>query len=197
MWWSRRHDHAPPRPGRRTTALLPVARRRWRLAVPGLGLLLAACGFHPLYGTADAPARAALRSIVVERVKAPGAPRAGQLIHNDLEDQFAPRGRSGPPRFRLEATADETDSAQLVNSASQITRNRLSLVVTYRLIDMRSNQVVASNTLVRAMSYDVLRINYGNIVGAADARRRLARQIADEIAARLAVWFSRHEKAPA
>jgi LPS-assembly lipoprotein len=159
-------------------------------------LLVGACGFHPLYGQADAPARAELLSIMIGPVVSPDSPRAGQLISNDLDNELAPQGHSGPARFRLSAVVRETDSSLLVNAASQTTRDQVALNVSYSLTDASTNRPLVSGSLRRTLDYDVLRINYGNIVGAADARRRLARQIADEIASRLAVWFSRRQQAP-
>lgn len=196
MWWFKASFLRLYRRHRALAARL-FTTRNWRFAGLGFSLLVSACGFHPLYGQADAPARAALQSITIGPVASPDSPRAGQLISNDLDNELAPHGHSGPARFRLTAVVHETDSSLLVNAASQTTRNQLALIVSYSLVDAQTNRPVISGALRRTLDYDVLRINYGNIVAAADARRRLARQIADEIASRLAVWFSRHEKAPA
>ena len=160
----------------------------------GLAAMVSGCGFHPLYGGANLPTQAELRGIIVGPITAPNARRAGQLISNDLEDELAPQGRERAPRFQLEATVSETNAPMLVNAQSQVTRNQFSLVTTYRLVVLRTNQVVLSGSLQRMMSYDVLRINYGNIVGAEDARRRRAQEITDEIATRIAVWLTNHEK---
>ncbi|MBX3455634.1 LPS assembly lipoprotein LptE [Ferrovibrio sp.] len=175
MWWRN--------PSRRTAGALLLA---------GLPLLLAGCGFRPLYGTGHTyDAVPEFSALAVEQAE----DRSTQLLRNHLLDMLTPRGAPEKPAYRLELKVAESVSSVLVTRSDEITRNNLQMTVTYRLIDYRSGVALQSNSLSSLVSYNLVRAEYANLVSERDARARAARDLAEQIRIRLGNFFTQQRKA--
>lgn len=177
MSWSdpRRRLHRPP------AALAVLA-----------ALVLAGCGFHPLYGTVpESSGGVALRQIAVGSVGDAAQPRTAQLLRNDLLDRLNPDGKPVGARYGLNVSLIENLSQLAITQTGQVTRNNLTLTATYTLTDLKTGAALHSATLHAETSYSILRVDYGNVVAARSARARLAQELSDQITSEIGAWLMR------
>lgn len=176
-------------------------RKRAALAVAGAGLLLGACGFHPLYGTPDMPKgamQADLRSIYVE----PVSERLGYQLRTRLTDLID--GASQPAGARYHLRIVLTTKAEAIGVQSQtttggvtqtaITRYNDTIKAEYELTDGKSGTVVTHGVETGLTAYNVLNSPYATLAVQQDADKRAAEDIADRIRIDLAVWFAETAK---
>lgn len=161
-------------------------------------LLLAGCGFHPLYavpGAARGSMRHSLGSIYVE----PVPDRLGYEIRNRVIDLLDARSEAQGAAYRLRVTLSDKREAigvqsQTVSSGitqTAITRYNDTLTVDYELVDSKTNAVVDKGTETGLSAYNVLASPYATLAVQRDADRRAADDIADRIRIDLAVYFAR------
>lgn len=178
MWWSRPHPPRTPSGGR----------GRPRRLVLGLALLgLAGCGFRPLYGEhstgADPAVARHLAAIDVTLID----DRFGQVLRQRLRDRLAPNGATGEA-YTLDVSYDRSLEELAFRKDETATLARLSFGATYVL---RSGDAVLTRGSSRGQSsYDLLQARYATVVAERDAEERIARQLADDIATRLGLYFA-------
>ncbi|HEY5720779.1 MAG TPA: LPS assembly lipoprotein LptE [Allosphingosinicella sp.] len=152
-----------------------------------LAVLLSACGLKPLYGGGGSGAVAqSLRSISV----APIEGRAGWLVRTALEDRLQkPEGAAA--RYRLEVQLDDDITGFGIRSDDAVTRERRTLRARYRLVDSEKGTVVLDATAGSDAGIDVVSSEYATVAAEQTALERLAREVADQIVTRVAVYASR------
>ena len=156
-------------------------------------LCLGACGFRPLYGEhAHAPEVQAQMSAVDI---APIGDRLGQIVRNHLLDAMNPRGTPRSPLYRLEVILTPTRENLAFREDEAATRVNLRVSASYALKRAHSDDVLERGGVRVITSYTVTRQEYATLVADRDAQARAAREIADEIVSRLAVWFERSAQA--
>ena len=167
------------------------------IAVLGLALGLAGCGFHPLYATPSGTMRQDLGAIYVE----PVPDRLGYELRNSLIDVLDARAESVGDAYRLRVTLAEKSDAigvqsQTVGTITQtaITRYNDRLTVNYELVDAKTNEIITRGTETGLSAYNVLSSPYATLVAQQDASRRAADDIADRIRIDLAVFFAQKTK---
>lgn len=156
-------------------------------------LLLGACGFRPLYGTASFPegAEEAFASIQI----APVAPtndsdRIGYLVSDALDMAIHPPGVQAQVRYTLTVRlADERRGLAIQDDAS-ITRYNYRLSADYTLTPIGAETPVASGTAETTASYNVVDSQYATLVARDDAEKRAAREVAELIKLRIALALS-------
>lgn len=149
---------------------------------------LGACGFEPLYARHDADNVAAqLETIKIE----PIADRVGQMLHNRLRDGLTPRGLPAKPLYYLKVTVTETVQESIIQRTAFAARSNLSLNVTYQLHNAKSRGAVHSGSVRSVSSYSYQTATLGTLAGEKDARERAVADAAEEIRARLALYFKR------
>lgn len=155
--------------------------------------LLAGCGFRPLYGErAHAPdVQEQLSAVAI----APIDDRLGQMVRNHLLDAMNPRGAPRHPLYRLDVVLTATREALAFREDEAATRQNLRVAASYVLTRARSDEVLERGGARVIASYNITRQEYATLVADRDAQERAAREIADEIVRRLAVWFSRPGRA--
>lgn len=176
MWWSDEIGGA----GRRWTAIVLFA---------VLGLVLGSCGFRPLYGpapSAEFDPKGRLAQVRIE----PLQHRVGQQLHNLLRDRLNP---SGPPRkpgydlsLRLISSIENTG----IRIDETATRSNLILRATYGLYVHGTEELLVSGRVASFNSFNLLSAFYATTVSEADALERGLREVADDVALRLAIYFS-------
>ena len=164
MWWSRAADTC------------------------GLFLLLAACGFQPLYGERGGRDQALVEmaSIAV----GPIADRLGQIVRNELRDRLTPRGVPISPLYRLAVFVNTRREAVAFNDDESVTRFNFTLNARYVLTEVASGQVIVSGSTRSVAAYNVVLSEFANLAAENDAKARAARDISEEIRTRLGVYFS-------
>ncbi len=171
------------------------------LAVLTLSVLLAGCGFHPLYATPDLPhggMRDKLASIYVE----PVPERVGYQLRNQLIDLLDGQSQAAGARYILrvnlttksEAIGVQSQTAPGGVTQTAITRYNDTLTAQYDLVDPATNNVVTHGVETGLSSYNVLTSPYATLAVQQDADRRAAEDIADRIRIDLAVWFAQQAK---
>lgn len=150
-------------------------------------LALAACGFHPLYGTmgGGAPMSAALHSIYVENIP----DRVGYQLRNDLIDQFnsQPTPTGAAYRLQIELKSDEKGLALQENAS--ITRYSYHLIAHYQLMAAGSTTVLKKGEVHSLASYNVVQSPYATVAADKDAQDRAVEDIAERLRTELAVYF--------
>ena len=157
-------------------------------ALVGL-LLLAACGFRPLYGERSHTPAVGAQLAAVEI--APIDDRLGQMVRNHLLDAMNPKGVPQGSLYRLEVVLSPTRENLAFREDEVTTRVNLRVSANYVLRPARADEVLTQGSARVIASYNVTRQEYATLVADRDAQARAAREIADEIVSRLAVWFER------
>jgi LPS-assembly lipoprotein len=166
----------------------------WWCRVTGAALLLlmlAGCGFRPLYGThaSDPYVGPELGSIYI----APLPDRDGQLVRNALLDAIDTKGEPSHPRYRLEITLTINEAQVALSKDETATRAQVSYAVAFTLFEGAVR--LTKGSFSRVFAYDYLNQQYSNISAREDIRRRAAQEIATEIRNRMATYFIRAKKA--
>ncbi|MCE8007187.1 LPS assembly lipoprotein LptE [Aestuariivita sp.] len=147
--------------------------RRTLLILP---LVLAACGFTPVY--APGGTAAALRGQVA--VEAPGNPDDFLLVR-ELETRF---GRGGA-RFGLAFDLNVGAEGLAVTRTGDVTRFNLVGKVDYVLTDLVTDQVVTQGSVNNFTGYSDTGSTVETLAAERDARTRLMRMLADQITTQL------------
>jgi LPS-assembly lipoprotein len=157
-----------------------------KLAAPALCLVLAACGFHPMYGRATGPA---LASIYVE----PIIERDGYELRTALIDALQSDGVEQGKAYFLKITLNESPQGIALQNDATITRYNNTLTARYTLTDAQG-AVLTTGNLTQMAAYNVVQSPYATQVAALDSSKRAAQEIAERIHLDLGVWFRQHRK---
>lgn len=160
-----------------------------RLVLIGV-LLLAGCGFHPLYGT-RAGGQSATTQFAQIRIQ-PIADRTGQQLYNKLRDRLNPRGKPANPVYLLRVTLNERQERLLVERDETASRVNLILRAEYRLSQVGTGALLDEGVSQTIISYDVQGSQYqfSTLTAEGDVRDRAAEQLSEDISTRLAIFFS-------
>lgn len=158
------------------------------VAVAGLLLLSAGCGFQPMHATGGATPQA-LSSIDI----APIPDRLGQVLHNNLLDRLAPRGVVAFPRYRLVVSLQVTKEALAIARDESATRYNVALVAEYALVLLETGAKVLEGEARSISAYNVVSSDYATLVAERDAELRSAREISDDLRTRIAVFLARND----
>jgi LPS-assembly lipoprotein len=144
---------------------------------------LAACGLQPMYaGGGNGRVAQALAGVSV----APIEGQAGWLVKNALVDRLGTAGAGGE-RYRLEVRLDDKLEGLGLLGDDTIARERRTLRARYQLIDASSGEILLDASAGSDAGIDVVSSEYATIAGEQSALENLARVVADQIVARLAL----------
>lgn len=150
-----------------------------------------ACGFRPLYGQhADRSVSDDLAAVKI----APVGDRLGQHLHNFLLDRLNPKGSPAEPKFVLQITLTESLATLAFRKDATATRANLLVSVVYELRDTQTGKRVFRTQSTVTTSYNIVESDFATLSAKADARRRAARNLSDEIRTRLAIYFNRQRR---
>jgi LPS-assembly lipoprotein len=151
-----------------------------------LCLALSACGLQPMYAGGSSGAVAGGLSTVQV---APIPERAGWLVRNALVDRMG--GESNDPAYRLEVELDDDLTAFGIRGDSAVTRERRTLRARYRLVDLKTGEVVLDATAGSDAGIDIVSSEYATVAAEQTAQERLAGVVADQMVARMALFMKR------
>jgi LPS-assembly lipoprotein len=161
-----------------------------RMLLLAAALLLGGCTLRPLYaGGGKGSVAQTLRSVDI----APIGGRAGWLVRTALEDRIGNGGSS--PRYRLEVELDDDITGFGIRSGNTITRERRTLRARYRLVEASVGTVLLDATAGSDAGIDVVSSEYATLAAEQTALERLAKEVADQIVSRVALYASRTEGA--
>lgn len=151
-------------------------------------VVLAGCGFQPLYGpeSGSSDVSANLASVRVE----PLNHRVGQQMHNFLRDRLNPRGQPVDPNYRLKVSLTERLVELGVRRDETATRANLRMIAEFTLVSADGQTALMSGRSSSTASYDILTNPFATTVSEDAARERTLREVADDIQTRLALYFT-------
>lgn len=171
-------------------------KRRHVLTLGGTGILLAGCGFRPMYGSASggAPgvAQADLAAITV-----PNLPeRSGQLMREALQARLDPGHLALAKRYQLVVGFSVATEGIGILPDSSVTRNRLIGTASWTLQSLDPQRTSLAAGTSRALDgYNVVDNQFFAAVLENEAlQRRLADRLADQIVLQLAAYFDRQSR---
>ncbi|MSP50087.1 MAG: hypothetical protein EXQ95_12275 [Alphaproteobacteria bacterium] len=153
-------------------------------------LLLAGCGFEPLYGERPGVPGQAVQAMAETRI-ALIPDRPGQELRNYLLDRLTPRGAPSRPRYELQVGLTERRDNLGVSRDDTATYARLTLTATFTLREITSGQAVYSGQSRWTNGFTVVASHFANLASEADARGRALREIGEDIRQKLGLHFSK------
>jgi LPS-assembly lipoprotein len=169
MSWSERRAH----PSRRSLWLAPLA------------LLLAGCGFHPLY--APSGPRDWDPDLAAIDVR-PIADRPGQILELALRENLNPGGVSVAKRWDLTTGLTVTRADLGIQRNATATTSEINVYAVFSIVDAKTGKSVYTSSSRAVGDFDQIDDAYATQVAADDARDRAILEVADEMALRLAIF---------
>ena len=149
--------------------------------------VLAACGFHPLYGGSDN--RAINQELA--RISIPSIEnRLGQIVHNLLLDRLNPYGRRSDTRYTLNVSVTRSTEEIGLKFTEEATRAKLTLIARYYLTRDTDGMILTEGNVRSVNSYNISDSEFSRISSEQDAAERASREVSDEIKTRLSLYFS-------
>jgi LPS-assembly lipoprotein len=166
--------------------------RSWRIfVVLPLFLLVAACGFRPLYSSGDSTSPGVAQDLASVSIAEPTS-RLNQLIRNDLLSAMRPAGTGEPDRYRLdfEASATEDKSIEDSSDSRRSRRATVRVMASFALKDLNGGKTVYQGRTFSNVSYDDVAQSFADMQARTTAVERGAREVALDIRTRLAAHFA-------
>ena len=148
--------------------------RRSLFALP---LVLAACGFQPVYAPGGTGAKLQDQMLVDEPDTA-----EGYFLTRYIETRL---GRGGDPRYALGLNIAVTEEGLAINELGDTTRFNLLGAVDYSLRDTQTGAVVSSGRVDGFTGYSATGSTVATLAAERDATERLMVILGDQIIARL------------
>ncbi len=161
-----------------------MARLTRPLAAAGLALILAGCGFAPLYGQPGVVA--GLSSI---HVTAPQG-RAGELIREHLDDVLA-HSADAKPAYQMTLQLYEQRYPRGVRVDNVATRYEYVLTAVYTLTPSEGTAKPKVGRVRVEVTYDSADQPYASVAAQQDAQDRATEEAARKIQLELAVWMAK------
>jgi LPS-assembly lipoprotein len=157
-----------------------------------LGLVLAGCGYHPLYGQRGADNASVVDELALIRIE--GIPdRTGQKMYNMLRERLNPYGKPEQAKYALSVALTETRETLFLEKDETATRTNLTLKASFILRRLDDSSVLVTGSSRSVTSYDILSSPFATEVSKEDARERCARAISDDMRTRLALALTPRE----
>ena len=159
------------------------------IALSTLLVMLASCGFQPLYGrqTQNAKVTAALEQTYV----LPMAGRTGQIVRNSLLDKVTPKGVPARAKYQLQVSLSELKQGLAIDQSNSTNRFNLTLKAKYTLFDATGKQPIYRGSAQSVSSYNIVDSDFANLAAEKNAQKRSALVISEEIHRQLSVFLSR------
>jgi LPS-assembly lipoprotein len=159
----------------------------WGLLSAGT-VLLAGCGFQPLYGPTASGEDLGHVMKTVDITTVPG--RVGQRIRNELIFRTTGGGYAEQPKYRLDIAIKESLMYTLVNREGDPEGAIYQLYSEYKLIRLADNKVVLNGHTNGRAAYDKVESVFNDIRAKRDAEDRAARTVSEAIRTRIAAYLS-------
>lgn len=158
-------------------------------------ILVAGCGFQPVYGTVgDRNIEVSTYLASVRLKQKSGA--MGQQLQNQLEDLFSPNSADSlyGEAFRLEFDVDSKRDAVVIEQDGSIARFNILLTSHYKLIDAETGELLDKGTVRRTASFFNAPEKFSAYIAERDAMARALREMAEDYKMRMTAYFAREYK---
>lgn len=172
-----------------------------RIALPlalTAAVLLAGCQVRPLYGTstgelsgAPSPVANQLAAIDLDSISSRFSnDDAARVLYNELTFHFE-RGAAPPEKkYRLKVLMDLRQSAVGVERFADVpAAYTTTMNSTFVLSDIETDETLMTGRAFKSASYDFSSQRFANRRALRDAEERVAKEVADDILARVAGYF--------
>jgi len=153
-------------------------------------LLLAACGFEPMYGERGGAPSPAVQGMAETRI-ALIPDRAGQELRNHLLDRLTPLGQPARPNYELLVSLGERLDNLGIARDDSATFGRLTVTASFTLREIASGRPVFAGQSKWTNGFTKVTSHFANLANEADARSRALREIGEDIRQQLGVYFSK------
>jgi LPS-assembly lipoprotein len=165
-----------------------MTRRIPRILALSACLLVAACGFEPVYGTrldGSSTSRELASVAVVQQ-----STRLGQLIRNELLSTIAPAGQQEAQAYVLELLPQAAEEVVIRDFDTGVLRRSFRVEAVFRLTEPGSAGELYSGRTFAQASYDRTGTPFADMRARIEAEERAAKEIGSDIATRLAAYFA-------
>jgi len=152
--------------------------------------LLAACGFHPVYGTHNESGGAVaedLNKIAIDNIPE----RSGQMLRNDLIDRMYSKGRPQQSAYTLIVKLGVTQQDLGIQADATSTRTLLDVTANYSLKDAQGKEIL-KGAAHSVATFNKISDQYATLAAHDSAVERTVNEIAEQIVNRLSIYFSEH-----
>ncbi len=161
-----------------------------RILIVAAALLLAACGFQPMY--APAGGGAAIGPVEIAQIDG----KAGHVLKRELDRILSVESGDAPP-MRLDITLSEQVTPLGIRIDESATRAELRLTANYILTPPPNQGQVMRGSVFTVVNYDIPTAAFGEIAAQDDARERAAETMAQRFRAELALRVAQAREAGA
>jgi LPS-assembly lipoprotein len=168
------------------------SKARHGAALAGALLLLAACGFHPLYANRRS---SGLDEQLASVKVAPVSDRIGQMLVRSLRDGLNPAGLKVAQRYALTMTLTRSLSDLAIRKDGTASREAFAASAAFTLQDTQQNTTVLSGVARANDSYDVGENPFTSTVASSDADRKAADSMSQQIQRQIIVYLRRQASA--
>lgn len=156
--------------------------------VSSLCLLLAGCGFTPIYGAhgnTNEPVSRALSRVAIASIP----DRQGQLLRNHLIDRMYFSGRPARPEATLNVALRSTETDLGIQKDATASRRQLNVWTDYTLSDMGGKQLLKGRAH-SVVSFSKLDAQYGTLSAEQNATERALNEVGEQIVNRLSLYYA-------
>ncbi|MFT3673910.1 LPS assembly lipoprotein LptE [Aestuariivirga sp.] len=151
-----------------------------------LSLVLAGCGYRPLYGTVAGSNNGTVVQKLADISIEEQPTRAGQLVRNELISTMG----GGGSHYLLKLTLNENNNAVASIKNTLVKRHRYTINIGYQLIDSSTGKQVAGGRSFSNTDFDEIREPVADMQAFENARERAAREVAQDLRIRLSAFFA-------
>lgn len=170
------------------------------LSVFSLLLLVAACGFEPVYGTKagkihaqdgkDSPVLEAFDKTSIAMIPN----REGQILRGELIKRMYRSGYPAEPAYRLTVRPVSISEIDLdLTKAADTTRAQLRVSSSFTLSDLNARTLVLNRPVYAVTSYNILGSEFTNRVAKQAALENALADLARQIELQLSIYFRNPE----
>ncbi|MHA7775641.1 LPS assembly lipoprotein LptE [Roseibium sp. M-1] len=176
-----------------------AARRAALCVLFAAAVALSGCQVRPLYGTGSgdfgtvsSPVAAELAAIDLDTISSQFANNdASRVLYNELSYRFERGAGSGAKKYRLKVLMDVGSSAVGVERFADVpAAYTTTMNSTFVLSDIATDETLMTGRAFKSASYDFSSQRFANTRAFRDAQERVAKSVADDIAARVAGYFA-------
>lgn len=151
--------------------------------VLAVSLLLAGCGFRPLYQKDDTLVGGStiLDQVTIASIRG----SVGQQLRNDLIDRFYHHGYPDNAPYILSIALGETTRDIVIQKDDVTSRAQIVMIANYTLTEKETRKVISKGVVRAVGSYNILGSQYATIVTRDTARDLALKELADKMTLRV------------